>query len=177
MSFNPIAEAEVYLAYGRQEQALEILQDSLLKAKQNELSQGMIIDVVKKILSIASSFYPSSFMQITGDIRRDVFAADESLKGRVDEIVNSFVLNQDFKSETKETTADMILEKLKPKSDLKKVMSTRLITIGTQCQLPGFGGNLESTQRLRKQFEEMDDQLFMTFFELIIIQAHKDGHQ
>ena len=53
----------------------------------------------------------------------------------------------------------------------KQLIVNRLIHLGRLAQLPGFDLQCE------KKFMEMTDELLLTFFELVVIQSHKDGVQ
>ncbi len=57
---------------------------------------------------------------------------------------------------------------------MKDVLVGRLIDLGKQGSFPGFEDSIESLER---KFNSMPEKELLGFFELVVLQCHRDGIQ
>ena len=207
LEINPIAEAEVYYTYGRIDQAFNVLYNSLREiqstqgwaiifdeylsiakhlyalyneqyAKMGDNSSNRTIYIAnitrEAVKDFIAGFFPkqSSYHQLLTQMFVEVEMLGNVSSEDIDNAVQK-VLSALLPKESK--VNDEVNDEIQPKAQpIKERMINRLICLSNQCNLPGF----ESTpEKLHKDFMAMPDDLFMTMFELIVIQAHRDGHQ
>jgi hypothetical protein len=182
-AIDPIAEAEVYYTYGKFQQAFMCMFDALKSMKE---SKGAVVfdeylHLAKHVYTLCversiQNFAPSFVAKYIIDI----FPNCSSFHTRLEEMINTVncigsTSVDEIDSATRKIV-DMLKKNIesKPAVNLKEMMIDRLIQLSKGTDLPGFN---DEPEKIREKFMNMPDDLFMTMFELIIVQAHRDGHQ
>ena len=181
-----ISEAEVYYKYGQFRKAFNVLYDalSIMKDSRQRVIFTEYLSIAKHLYMITVKCYSHLCTEhpihTIESVRKFIIEAvpiESSYRHLLEDMFHQVHCFYEVDDKELDKAVSKIIEKLdivKPqKPPLKQQMIDRLIHLSKGTNLPGF----DEPTKVHEKFINMPDDLFMTMFELIVIQAHRDGHQ
>lgn len=163
---NPISEAEVYMSYNRIDQAIEVLEQGLQSDNDDEFKVSILL------MLLACHTRKNDKERFVRVIEQLCKIVDENNQSWITAVTMANHLGLIIKHTHVNETPTYIKENVI--FEMKQIVIRRLIDLGIQTKLPGFD---DSVDKLNAKFNNMPDDLLLTFFELIVVQSHKDGFQ
>ena len=175
---NPISEAEVYLSYGKIDQAIQILEEAVINpimtAEEEDFNRAVYLILLD---CYAKKNDKQKFSTAVTKLSEIIYSDHPFWKIAI-RLAESFDVTLPIARSTEsfevtdppdhpESPANQV-------SEMKQILIARLINLGVQTKLPGFDDDFDKTF---SKFKDMPDVQLLTFFELIAIQAHKAGFQ
>lgn len=175
-NINPISEAEVYMTYGRIDQAIQVLQDGLLPNR-TFLDEEHNSAILLVLLSCYMQKKDRESFSNTIDRLGEIVDGESAAWHTATEMAKQFGLmavRTDMGLQASIPAVNTLQPRENVEAAMKQIVIARLIDLGNQTKLPGFD---DSVDKLNAKFNNMPDDLLLTFFELIVVQSHKAGFQ